>query len=94
VGSPALGPSDGGPTLARMTIGIVVFGAAFLVGLALGTSTRRPLAVAGVVVGSFLALLVGQTHESFVAFAAFALVSLCGLVADTMRETLGLLLGR
>jgi hypothetical protein len=35
-----------------------------------------------------------QTHESFVAFAAFALVSLCGFVADTMRETLGLLLRR
>jgi len=26
-----------------MTLGIVVFGAAFLVGLALGTYTRRPL---------------------------------------------------
>jgi len=77
-----------------MTLGIVVFGAAFLVGLGLGTSTRRPLAVAGVVLGSFLALLLAQTHESFVAFAAFALVSLCGFVADTMRETLGLLLRR
>ena len=77
-----------------MTLGIVVFGAAFLVGLALGTSTRRPLAVAGVVLGSFLALLVAQTHEPFVAFAAFALVSLCGFVADSVRETLGLLLRR
>jgi hypothetical protein len=77
-----------------MTLGIVVFGAAFLVGLALGTSTRRPFAVTGVVFGSVLAILLAQTHESFVAFAAFALVSLCGLVADTVRETLGLLLGR
>jgi len=29
-----------------------------------------------------------------VAFAAFALVSLCGIVADSVRETLGLLFGR
>lgn len=77
-----------------MTLGIVVFGAAFLVGLALGTTTKRPLATAGVVLGAFVALLVGQTHGSFVAFAAFALVSLCGLVADSVRETLGLLLER
>jgi len=77
-----------------MTLGIVVFGAVFLVGLALGTSTRRPLAVAGIVVGSFLALLVAQTHESFVAFSAFALVALAGFVADSVRETLGLLLRR
>jgi hypothetical protein len=77
-----------------MTLGIVVFGAAFLVGLALGTSTRRPLATAGVVFGAFLALLVAQTHEPFVAFAAFALVSLCGLVADSVRETVGMLFSR
>ena len=30
------GPSDGGPTLAAMALGIVVFGAAFLAGLAVG----------------------------------------------------------
>ena len=77
-----------------MTLGIVVFGAAFLVGLGLGTSTRRPIAVAGIVLGSFLALLLAQTHESFVAFAAFALVTLCGFVAESVRETLGLLLRR
>ena len=77
-----------------MTLGIVVFGAVFLVGLALGTSTRRPLVVAGIVVGSFLALLLAQTHEPFVAFAAFALVALAGFVADSVRETLGMLLGR
>lgn len=77
-----------------MTLGIVVFGAVFLVGLALGTTTRRPLAVAGVVLGSVLALLVGQAHEPFVAFAAFALVSLCGFIADSVRETLGLLVRR
>lgn len=77
-----------------MTLGIVVFGAAFLIGLALGTSTRRPLATAGVVLGAFVALLVSQTHTPFEAFAAFALVSLCGLLVDTVRETLGLLVGR
>lgn len=77
-----------------MTLGIVVFGAAFLIGLALGTSTRRPLATAAVVFGAFVALLVAQTHAPFEAFAAFALVSLCGLVADSMRETIGLLVGR
>ena len=78
----------------RMTLGIVVFGAAFLVGLALGTSTRRPLAVAGIVLGSVLALLVAQTHEPFVAFAAFALVSSVRSRCRPVRETLGLLLGR
>jgi hypothetical protein len=77
-----------------MTLGIVVFGAAFLVGLALGTTTRRPLATAGVVFGAFLALLVAQTHESFVAFAVFALVSLTGFVVDSVRETVALLLER
>jgi hypothetical protein len=77
-----------------MTLGIVVFGAAFLVGLALGTSTRRPLATASVVLGAFVALLVAQAHEPFAAFAAFALISLLGLVADSVRETVELLLGR
>ncbi len=77
-----------------MTLGIVVFGAAFLIGLALGTSTRRPLATAAVVLGAFVALLVAQTHAPFEAFAVFALVSLCGLVVDSVRETFGLLIGR
>jgi hypothetical protein len=77
-----------------MTLGIVVFGAAFLVGLALGVSTRRPLAIACVVLGAFVAILVAQTHEPFAAFAAFALISLVGLVIDSVRETVGLLLGR
>jgi hypothetical protein len=77
-----------------MTLGIVVFGAAFLVGLALGTSTRRPLTTTGLVLGGFTAVLVAQTHEPFAAFAAFALLSLAGLVADSVRETVGLLLDR
>ena len=88
------GPSGGGPTLGVMTLGIVVFGAAFLVGLGLGTVTRRPLTTASVVVGAVAALLVAQAHEPFVAFAAFALVTLTGLVVDSVRETVGLLLGR
>lgn len=77
-----------------MTLGIVVFGAVFLVGLALGTTTRRPLTTASLVVGAFAAVLVAQAHEPFVAFAAFALISLAGFVADSVRETMGLLLGR
>jgi hypothetical protein len=77
-----------------MTLGVIVFAAVFLVGLVLGSTTRRPLATASVVVGAFAALLVVQTHEPFVAFAAFALVALAGLVVDSVRETVGLLLGR
>jgi hypothetical protein len=77
-----------------MTLGFVVFGAAFLVGLGLGTVTRRPLATASVVAGSFAALLVSQVHAPFVAFASFALVALAGLVLDSVRETVELLLGR
>lgn len=77
-----------------MTLGIIVFGAVFLVGLALGTVTRRPLATACVVAGAFVALLVQQAHEPFAAFAAFALIALVGLVVDSVRETVGLLLGR
>ena len=77
-----------------MALGIVVFGAAFLVGLGLGTSTKRPLTTAGLVVGGFTALLVAQAHETFTAFAVFSLLTLTGLVADSVRETVGLLLDR
>jgi hypothetical protein len=77
-----------------MTLGIVVFGAAFLVGLALGASTKRPLTTTGLVVGGFTAVLVAQTHEPFVAFAVFSLLALTGLVADSVRETVALLLDR
>ncbi len=77
-----------------MAVGIVVFGLVFLAGLALGTRTRHPLAVAGVVGGAFCALLVIQANAPFVAFASFALIALVGLVVDSVRETVGLLLGR
>ena len=77
-----------------MVLGIVVFGAVFLVGLALGTVTRRPLATASLVVAAFVALLVVQTHEPLAGFAAFALITIAGLVADSVRETVALLLGR
>jgi hypothetical protein len=77
-----------------MTVGIVVFALVFIAGLALGTMTRRPLPTACVVVGAFCALLVIQANEPFVAFAAFALIALGGLVVDSVRETVGLLLGR
>jgi hypothetical protein len=71
-----------------MTLGIVVFGAAFLAGLGLGTYTRRPLSVGFLVLGSFTALLVlAATGEVFVAAAVLAIVSLVGLVAESMRET-------
>jgi hypothetical protein len=87
-------PSGRGPTVSGMTLGIVVFGALILVGLALGTSTRRPLATAGVVVGAFAAVLVAQAHEAFAAFSTFTLIALVGLVADSVRETVRLLLDR
>jgi hypothetical protein len=35
-----------------------------------------------------------QTNEPFVAFASFALIAVGGLVVDSVRETVGLLLGR
>lgn len=77
-----------------MTLGIVLFGAVFLAGLALGTVTRRPLPTACVVVAAFVGLLVSQTGNGFAAFAAFALISLTGFIVDSVRETVGILLGR
>ena len=77
-----------------MVIGILVFGAVFLVGLALGTVTRRPLTTASLVVAAFVAMLVVQTHEPLAGLAVFALIGLAGLVLDSVRETVGLLLGR
>jgi hypothetical protein len=77
-----------------MAIGILIFAAVFLVGLAVGTSTRRPLATASIVFGAFVAIVVGQTHEPFQAFAAFALIALVGIVVDSVRETLALLVHR
>jgi hypothetical protein len=78
-----------------MTLGIVVFGAAFLVGLGLGTYTRRPLSTAFLVLGSFTALLVlSATGEVVGAGAVLAIVVLLGLVAESVRETVTLLFGR
>jgi hypothetical protein len=75
-----------------MTLGIVVFGAAFLVGLGLGTYTRRPLSTAFLVLGSFTALLMlSATGEVFAAASVLVIVLLLGLVADTMRETVAML---
>ena len=78
-----------------MTLGIVVFGAAFLVGIGLGTYTRRPLSTAFLVLGSFTALLVlSATGEVLGAAAVLAIVFLVGLVAESMRETFALIVGR
>jgi len=78
-----------------MTLGIVVFGAAFLVGLGLGTYTRRPFSTAFLVLGSFCALLVlSTTGEALAAAAVLVIVGLIGLVADSVRETFALLIGR
>jgi hypothetical protein len=78
-----------------MTLGIVVFGAAFLVGLGLGTYTRRPLSTAFLVLGSFIALLVlSTTGEALGAGAVLAILVLLGLVAESVRETVTLLVGR
>jgi hypothetical protein len=71
-----------------MALGIVVFGAAFLVGLGLGTYTRRPLSTAFLVLGSFTALLVlSATGEVFGAAAILVIVALLGVIAESMRET-------
>lgn len=78
-----------------MTLGIVVFGAAFLVGLGLGTYTRRPVSTAFFVLGSFTALLMlAATGQALSAAAVLVIVFLVGLVAETMRETFSLILGR
>lgn len=75
-----------------MLLGIVVFGAAFLVGLGLGTYTRRPLTTAFLVVGSFTALLLlSATGEVFGAAATLVIVVLVGLVAESVRETFTLI---
>ena len=78
-----------------MTLGIVVFGAAFLVGLGLGTYTRRPLSTAFFVLGSFCALLaLSTTGDVSAAAAVLVIVFLLGLVAESVRETFALLVGR
>jgi hypothetical protein len=78
-----------------MTLGIVVFGAAFLVGLGLGTYTRRPLSTAFFVAGSFAALLMlSATGEVYGAAAVVAIVFLVGLVVESVRETFAILVGR
>jgi hypothetical protein len=75
-----------------MLLGIVVFGAAFLVGLGLGTYTRRPLSTAFFVVGCFTALLLlSATGEVFGAAATLDIVFLVGLVVESVRETFALL---
>ena len=76
-----------------MTLGIVVFGAAFLVGLGLGTYTRRPVSTAFFVLGSFTALLLlSATGEVLGAAAVLAIVFLIGLVVESVRDTFALLL--
>jgi len=50
--------------------------------------------VLALLAAAFAALLVVQAHDPFVAFGAFALIALGGLVLDSVRETVGLLLGR
>ena len=78
-----------------MTLGIVVFGAAFLVGLGLGTYTRRPFSTAFLVLGSFTALVVLSTGGDVLGAAAvLVIVFLLGLVADSVRETFALIIGR
>ena len=78
-----------------MALGIVVFGAAFLVGLGLGTYTPRPFSTAFFVLGSFTALLVLSATGEFVSAAAvLAIVFLVGLVAESVRETFALIVGR
>jgi hypothetical protein len=76
-----------------MTLGIVVFGAAFLVGLGLGTYTRRPLSTAFFTLGCFTALLMlTATGEVLGAAGILAIVFLLGLIAESVRETFARLL--
>ena len=88
------GPSDGGPTLATWCSESSCSVPCSSSGSPLGTVTRRPLATASLVVAAFVAVLVVQTHEPLAGLAVFALIALVGLVADSVRETVGLLLGR
>jgi hypothetical protein len=77
-----------------MALGIVVFGAAFLAGLGLGTYTRRPLSTAFLVLGSFGALVVLSTTGGLAgAVSLLAIMLLVGLVAESVRETVVFLLG-
>ncbi|MBM3677569.1 MAG: hypothetical protein FJW96_06745 [Actinobacteria bacterium] len=77
-----------------MILAFVVFGAVFLAGLGLGTLIRKPLATAFVVVAAFVGLLVSQAGNGFAAFAAFGLIALTGVLLDSVRDTVGILLGR
>lgn len=77
-----------------MTLGIAVFAAAFTIGLALGTFTKRPFVTACFVTACCAGLVAGAATGASGAGAAFGVVFLSGLVIDSVRETFGLLLGR
>lgn len=78
-----------------MTVGFAVFGAAFLVALAVGTYTRRPFLAASFLTACFAALVAGTATDRLLpAAAAFGLVFLAGAVVDSVRETFSLLVGR
>ena len=78
-----------------MTLGFAVFGAAFLIGLAVGSYTRRPLLTASFLTACFAALVAGAaTGATTRAVTAFGVVFLCGLVIDSVRETFALLIDR
>jgi hypothetical protein len=78
-----------------MTVGFAVFGAAFLVALAVGTYTRRPFLAACFLTGCFAALVAGvATDRPLAAAATFGLITLAGAVVDSVRETFSLLVGR
>ncbi len=78
-----------------MTVGLAVFGAAFLIGLALGTYTRRPFLVACFLTACFAGIVAGSATDRFMpAAAAFGIVFLAGAVLDSVRETFSLLVGR
>lgn len=71
-----------------MVLGTIVFGAAFLAGLALGTYTRRPLSTAFLALGAFAALLALSVSGDVVgAGVVLLLLGLLGLVAESVRET-------
>lgn len=78
-----------------MAIVIALLALAFLVGIGVGTYTRRPFLTGAFFVATLVAAAAGVgTGEGLAAVAAWVLVFLSALVVESVRETFALLLGR
>ena len=74
---------------------IALLALAFLVGIGVGTYTRRPFLTGAFFVATLVAAAAGVgTGEGLAAVAAWVLVFLSALVVESVRETFALLLGR